>query len=180
MVIQIYSHLTKSIINHHLFTRFFNFFQKISNKLFSNGKNCDKIGVSIIVLALYVKGEEFVMANILVVDDAAFVRMTLKKMLEAHGHTVIGDASNGLEGITKYKALSPDVVLLDLTMPEMDGMDALKLIKAYDSKAKVVVCTALGQHTKVAEAIENGATDFIVKPFDEKRIAAAIEKVMKM
>lgn len=120
------------------------------------------------------------MANILIVDDAAFVRMTLTKMLEANGHTIVGDAGNGLEGINKYKSLNPDVVLLDLTMPEMDGMEALKLIKEYDSGARVIVCTALGQHTKVAEAIENGATDFIVKPFDQQRVLDAIDKVMKM
>ena len=85
------------------------------------------------------------MANILVVDDAAFMRMTIKKMLEAHGHHVIGEAGNGAEGVSKYKALNPDVIMLDLTMPEMNGMDAIRLVKEYDKAARIVVCTAMGQ-----------------------------------
>ena len=120
------------------------------------------------------------MANVLIVDDAAFMRMTIRKMLEANGHTVIGEAGTGIGGVNQYKALKPEVALFDLTMPEMDGMSAIRQIKEYDPKARIIVCTALGQQTKIAEAIESGATDFIVKPFEVDRLLAAIEKVMKM
>lgn len=120
------------------------------------------------------------MANILIVDDAAFMRMTIRKMLEPNGHTVVGEAGTGLEGVEQYKKRKPDVALFDLTMPEMDGMSAIKQIKEYDPNARIVVCTALGQQTKIAEAIENGAADFIVKPFEVDRLLAAIEKVMKI
>lgn len=118
------------------------------------------------------------MANILIVDDAAFMRMTIRKMIEANGHKVSGEAENGAEGVKKYKALTPDVALFDLTMPEMNGMEAIKLIKEFDPAAKIIVCTALGQQSKVAEAIESGATDFIVKPFKEDRLMAAINKAL--
>lgn len=120
------------------------------------------------------------MANVLIVDDAAFMRITIRKMLEANGHTVAGEAGTGIEGVLKYQELQPDVALFDLTMPEMDGMSAIKQIKKIDPKARIIVCTALGQQTKIAEAIESGATDFIVKPFEVDRLIAAIEKVMKM
>lgn len=118
------------------------------------------------------------MAKILIVDDAAFMRMTIKKMLEAHNHIVIGEAENGIEAVKKFAELSPDVVLLDITMPEMNGVDALKRIKEMDKDAKVVICSAMGQQTMVAQAIQYGAKDFIVKPFQEDRLIAAVEKVM--
>ena len=120
------------------------------------------------------------MASILIVDDAAFMRMTIKKMVEAYGHTVVGEAGNGVEGISQYKALKPDVVFLDLTMPEMNGMETIKHIKDFDPHAKVIVCTAMGQQERIAQAIQNGAVDFIVKPFKVERIGAAVEKVLKM
>ena len=118
------------------------------------------------------------LAKILIVDDAAFMRMTIKKMLEAHNHIVIGEAENGIEAVKKFAELSPDVVLLDITMPEMNGVDALKRIKEMDKDAKVVICSAMGQQTMVAQAIQYGAKDFIVKPFQEDRLIAAVEKVM--
>ncbi len=118
------------------------------------------------------------MANVLVVDDAAFMRMTIKKMLESEGHKVVGEAGNGVEAVQKYTELQPDVVTLDITMPEMNGVDALKRIKEYDPKAKVIMCSAMGQQVMVAQAIQSGAKDFIVKPFQQDRVVAAINRVM--
>lgn len=118
------------------------------------------------------------MANVLVVDDAAFMRMTIKKMLEAHGHTVVGEAGNGLEAIRKYNELNPDVVMLDITMPEMNGVDALKNIKQINPAARVIICSAMGQQAMVAQAIQYGAKDFIVKPFEEDRLIASVDKIM--
>ena len=120
------------------------------------------------------------MAGILVVDDATFIRLTMKKMLEAHDHYVIGEAQNGEEAVRKYKELHPEIVLLDLTMPEMNGLEALQQIMEYDSKAKIIICSAMGQQAMVVKAIEGGAVDFIVKPFDEDRVIASIEKVLSM
>lgn len=118
------------------------------------------------------------MANILIVDDAAFMRMTIRRMLEANGHTIVGEAGTGSEGVEKYKRHKPDIALLDLTMPEMDGMAAIKEIREFDPNAQVIVCTALGQQSKIAEAIESGAADFIVKPFVADRLLAAIDKCL--
>lgn len=118
------------------------------------------------------------MADVLVVDDAIFMRMTIKKMLEANGHVMVGEAGDGREAVTKFKEHRPDVVLLDITMPEMNGIDALKCIKEIDPAAKVVICSAMGQQAMVAQAIQYGAKDFIVKPFEEDRLIAAIEKVL--
>ena len=116
------------------------------------------------------------MANLLVVDDAAFMRMTIKKMVTPHGHTVVAEAENGVEAVRKYMECKPDVVLLDITMPQMDGLNALKRIREQDPNAKVVMCSAMGQQAMVAQAIQNGAKDFVVKPFQEDRLAAAIER----
>lgn len=118
------------------------------------------------------------MAKILVVDDAAFMRMTIKKMVTAHGHTVVAEAGNGVEAVKKYSEQKPDIVLLDITMPEMDGVSALKRIREQDPKAKVVICSAMGQQAMVAQAIQNGAKDFVVKPFEESRLIAAIDRVV--
>ncbi|MFG6368470.1 MAG: response regulator [Lachnospiraceae bacterium] len=120
------------------------------------------------------------MAKVMVVDDAVFMRMTIKKMLEAHGHSVIGEAGNGVEAVKKYVEINPDVVLLDITMPEMNGVDALKRIKEVDKKAKVIICSAMGQQAMVAQAIQSGAKDFVVKPFEEGRLVAAVDRVMAM
>lgn len=118
------------------------------------------------------------MAKVLVVDDAAFMRMSIQKMLEANGHEMIGEAENGVEAIKKYMELKPDIVLLDITMPEMNGVEALKEIKTKDPGAKVVICSAMGQQAMVAQAIQNGAKDFVVKPFEVDRLIAAIDRVM--
>lgn len=118
------------------------------------------------------------MANVLIVDDAAFMRMSIKQMLEANGHTMAGEAADGREAINKYKEINPDAVILDITMPDMNGIDALKFIKEYDPKAKVVICSAMGQQAMLAQAIQYGAKDFIVKPFEAKRLIAALEKVL--
>lgn len=118
------------------------------------------------------------MAKVLVVDDATFMRMTIKKMLEAYGHTVVGEGCNGVEGVKKYMDIRPDVVMLDITMPEMSGVDALKRIKELDPKARVIMCSAMGQQAMVAQAIQYGAKDFIVKPFQQERLAEAIDRIM--
>lgn len=120
------------------------------------------------------------MASVLIVDDAAFMRLTIRQMLEAHGHSVAGEAGDGIEAIRKFKELKPDVVLLDITMPEMDGLETLKRLREQDSSAKIIICTALGHQEKVAQAIENGASDFIVKPFKEERLMSALDKVLSM
>lgn len=119
------------------------------------------------------------MAKVLIVDDAAFMRMTIKKMLEAHGHSVIAEAENGVEAVKKSIEVNPDVILLDITMPEMNGVDALNKIKEMNPSAKVIICSAMGQQAMVAQAIQYGAKDFIVKPFEEDRLIAAVERVMK-
>lgn len=119
------------------------------------------------------------MARILIVDDAAFMRMTIKKMVEAHGHEAVGEAENGVEAIKKYQELRPDIVLLDITMPEMNGVDAMKALKGLDASVKVIICSAMGQQAMVAQTIQAGAKDFIVKPFVEERLMASIDKVMK-
>ncbi|MDE6053811.1 MAG: response regulator, partial [Lachnospiraceae bacterium] len=97
------------------------------------------------------------MARVLIVDDASFMRMTIKKMIEPEGYTVAGEAGNGVEAVQKYMELQPDVVMLDITMPEMNGVDALKRMKEYDPNAKVIICSAMGQQAMVAQAIQNGA-----------------------
>ncbi|MGB9614668.1 MAG: chemotaxis protein CheY [Fervidobacterium sp.] len=119
------------------------------------------------------------MARVLVVDDAAFMRMMLKDILTKAGHEVVGEAANGLEAVEKYKELKPDVVTMDITMPEMNGIDAIKEIKKFDPNATVIVCSAMGQQAMVIEAIQAGAKDFIVKPFQAARVIEAIQKVLK-
>lgn len=117
------------------------------------------------------------MKSVLVVDDAAFMRLTIKNIIEKIGFKVVGEAENGKESIGKYKDLDPDLVMMDITMPEMDGIEALKEIKKIDSEAEIVICSAMGQQEMVIEAIESGARDFIVKPFKEDRIEEALTKV---
>ncbi|APZ49672.1 two-component system response regulator [Jeotgalibaca sp. PTS2502] len=115
--------------------------------------------------------------NILIVDDAAFMRMKLKDILEKNGYNVVGEAQNGLEAVSLYKEVKPDLVTMDITMPEMDGIEALKQIKAVDPAAKVIMCSAMGQQGMVMEAIKMGAIDFIVKPFDTARVIKSLSKV---
>lgn len=119
------------------------------------------------------------MANsILIVDDASFMRMMIKDILTKNGFDVVGEAENGARAIEKYKELNPDLVLMDITMPEVDGIQAVKEIKKIDSSAKIVMCSAMGQQAMVIEAIQAGAKDFIVKPFQADRVIEAVRKVL--
>ncbi|HMS71982.1 MAG TPA: response regulator [Baekduia sp.] len=119
------------------------------------------------------------MARVLVVDDAAFMRKVVGDALTGSGHEVIGEAGDGVEAVEQFQQLRPDAVTLDITMPEMDGLSALREIIAIDPKARVVMCSALGQESKVLEAVKAGAKDFVVKPFQPERVVAAINKVME-
>ncbi len=116
--------------------------------------------------------------NILIVDDAAFMRMMIKDILSKNGYTVVGEAENGQVAIAKYKELHPDLVLMDITMPQVDGIQALKGIKAEDAGATVIMCSAMGQQAMVIESIQAGAKDFIVKPFQAERVLEAVKKVI--
>ena len=116
--------------------------------------------------------------NILICDDAAFMRMMIKDVLSKNGYTVIGEAENGLRAVEKYNELHPDLVLMDITMPEMDGIQALKKIKSGDPSANVIMCSAMGQQAMVIESIQAGARDFIVKPFQAERVIEAVKKVI--
>ncbi|MCL6515627.1 response regulator [Alicyclobacillus sp.] len=119
------------------------------------------------------------MANrILVVDDAAFMRMMIKDILTKNGYEVVGEASDGVQAVEKYQELQPDLVTLDITMPEMDGIEALKRIRAVDPNARVIMCSAMGQQAMVIDAIQAGAKDFVVKPFQADRVIAAVKKVL--
>lgn len=116
--------------------------------------------------------------KVLIVDDAAFMRMMLKDILTKNGYEVVGEAENGSKAVEKYKEVTPDLVTMDITMPEMDGISALKNIRSIDSNAKVVMCSAMGQQAMVIEAIQAGARDFIVKPFQADRVLEAVKKVI--
>ena len=116
--------------------------------------------------------------NILLVDDAAFMRMMLKDILVKNGYNIVGEAENGLQAIEKYKELKPDLTILDITMPEMDGIAAAKGIKEADGDALIVMCSAMGQQSMVVESIQAGARDFIVKPFQPARVLEAVQKVI--
>ena len=117
--------------------------------------------------------------KVLVVDDAAFMRMMIKDIMTKNGYEVVGEAANGAEAVAKYKELKPDVVTMDSTMPEVDGIQALRQIKSIDSNAKVLMCSAMGQQSMVIEAIQAGARDFIVKPFQAERVIEALQKALK-
>lgn len=116
--------------------------------------------------------------RVLVVDDAAFMRMMLSDHLTKAGFEVVGQAENGLVAITKFKELRPDLVTMDITMPEMDGIQAVKEIRKIDPSARIVMCSAMGQQHMVMEAIQAGAKDFIVKPFDPTRVVQAVTKAL--
>ena len=116
--------------------------------------------------------------NMLVCDDAAFMRMMIKDILTKNGYNVAGEAENGIKAVEKYKEVSPDLVLMDITMPEMDGIQALKEIRKVDAGAKVIMCSAMGQQAMVIESIQAGAKDFIVKPFQADRVIEAVKKVV--
>ncbi|MBP2640095.1 MAG: response regulator receiver protein [Firmicutes bacterium] len=114
--------------------------------------------------------------RILVVDDAAFMRMMIKDILTKNGYEIVGEAENGLRAIEKFQELRPDLITMDITMPEMDGISAVKEIRKIDPSAKVIMCSAMGQQSMVIEAIQSGARDFIVKPFQPDRVLEAIRK----
>jgi two-component system chemotaxis response regulator CheY len=118
------------------------------------------------------------MARVLIVDDAAFMRKVLSDALAKGGHEVVGEAANGLEAVAQFQELRPDVTTLDITMPEKDGIQALKEILAADPGARVIMCSALGQESKVLESIKSGAKDFVVKPFQPDRVLEAIGKAL--
>ena len=118
------------------------------------------------------------MAKVLICDDAMFMRASIRKMVEAEGFQVIAEAGDGAECISSYQIYHPDLVLMDITMPEMDGIQALKAIKAADPKAAVIMCSAMGQQAMVIESIQSGAKDFIVKPFQQDRVLEAVRKVV--
>lgn len=118
------------------------------------------------------------MATVLIVDDAAFMRMMLKDILSKNGYDIVGEAENGQVAIDKYKELNPDLVTMDITMPEMDGISAVRKIKALNMNARVVMCSAMGQQAMVIDAIQAGARDFIVKPFQPDRVLEAVQKAL--
>ena len=116
--------------------------------------------------------------NVLICDDAAFMRMMIKDILTKNGYNIVGEAENGAKAVEKYAELKPDLVLMDITMPEMDGIEALKKIKAADANASIIMCSAMGQQAMVIESIQSGAKDFIVKPFQADRVLEAVQKVV--
>ena len=118
------------------------------------------------------------MAKILLVDDAAFMRKVVKDTLSKNGYTDLYEAVDGADAVEKYNEISPDLVIMDITMPNMDGLEALKAIRAKNNAANVVMCSAMGQEAMVIEAIQSGAKDFIVKPFQAERVLEAVKKVV--
>lgn len=116
--------------------------------------------------------------RILIVDDAAFMRMMIKDILSKNGFEIVGEAENGAIAVEKYKELKPDLTTMDITMPEKDGIAAVKEIRAFDSSARIVMCSAMGQQAMVIDAIQAGAKDFIVKPFQPDRVLEAIRKAL--
>lgn len=117
------------------------------------------------------------MSRILIIDDSAFMRKIISNILESHGHEVIGEADNGKEGYDLYFKLKPDIVTMDITMPDYDGITCLKNIMHDDANAKIIMCSSLGQSKIVTEAIRAGAKDFIVKPFEASRILETVNHV---
>ena len=117
--------------------------------------------------------------KVLIVDDASFMRMMIKNILSTEADfEVVGEAENGVQAVELYQQLNPDIVTMDITMPELDGIEALKLIKGINADAKVVMCSAMGQQAMVLEAIKSGAKDFVVKPFQAPRVLDALRKVL--
>jgi two-component system chemotaxis response regulator CheY len=118
------------------------------------------------------------MPSVLIADDAAFMRMMIKNILTDAGYEVVGEAENGAVAVSKYRELKPDLTTMDITMPEMDGLAALKEIRGQDPQARVVMCSAMGQQSMVIESIQAGARDFIVKPFQPERVLEAVQKAL--
>ena len=119
------------------------------------------------------------MKKILVVDDAKVIRMVIKQILTRHGFQVAGEAGNGREALEKYKELKPDAVTMDIIMPEVDGIQGLKEILAFDKQAKVIMISAIDQRDSLTDAIRNGATDYVVKPFEDDRMVTALKKYLR-
>lgn len=117
------------------------------------------------------------MKTVLIVDDAAFMRLSIKNMLEKNGFTVVGEAENGMAAVQKYNELKPNIVTMDITMPEMDGLTALKTIRMMDPNASVVMLSAMGQQAMVKDAVILGAKGFVVKPFKEETVMGALSKL---
>ncbi len=117
--------------------------------------------------------------NVMIVDDAIFMRTVLKKMLTEEGYEVIAEAGTGKEAISKAKEFKPDIITLDITMPEMDGVTAIAGILEVSPESKIIMCSAMGQQPMVVDAIKEGAKDFIVKPFQKARVLQAIENVLE-
>lgn len=118
------------------------------------------------------------MAKVMICDDAAFMRMMIKDILVKNGYEIAAEAENGLKAVEQYPEAKPDLVLMDITMPEVDGIEAVRRIKALDPNANVIMCSAMGQQAMVIEAIQAGAKDFIVKPFQADRVLEAVRKVI--
>ncbi len=118
-------------------------------------------------------------AKILIADDLSFMRMIQREILHEKGYAVVGEASDGIQAVDKFQNLHPDLVLLDITMPNMNGLEAMRKIFAIDPTAKVIMCSALGQQNLIVEAIKAGVKDFIVKPFKPERILSAIDKALR-
>lgn len=116
--------------------------------------------------------------KVMIVDDAAFMRMMIKDILTKNGYEVVAEAENGVKAVEKYQEVRPDLTTMDITMPEMDGITAMKQIKDSDPSAKIIMCSAMGQQAMVIEAIQSGARDFIVKPFQPDRVLEAVRKVV--
>jgi two-component system, chemotaxis family, chemotaxis protein CheY len=116
--------------------------------------------------------------NVLIVDDLAFIKIVLRDIIEKSGFRVVGEASNGEQAITLYQDTRPDVVLMDITMPGMDGLTAMKKIREIDPAARIIICSALGQQRLILQAIQLGAKDFIVKPFQPERVVSALKKAL--
>jgi two-component system chemotaxis response regulator CheY len=117
------------------------------------------------------------MTRVLIVDDAAFMRMMIKDILEKNGYEVVAEANNGIKAVEMYKRERPDIVTMDITMPDMDGIEAVKAIREFDPSAKIIMCSAMGQQSMVMDAIRAGAKDFVVKPFQPDRVLEALSKM---
>lgn len=117
--------------------------------------------------------------KVLIVDDALFMRVKLRDILVKNGYEIVGEAANGLEAVAKYKELKPDLTTMDVTMPQMDGITAVTEIRKFDPTARIIVCSAMGQQTTFIDAIQAGAQDFIVKPFQEGKVLEAMRRVAR-
>ncbi len=116
--------------------------------------------------------------RVLLVDDLAFIRMVQRDLLGRQGYEIVGEASDGIEGVKQYEALQPDIVLMDITMPNMNGLEAVRRILAQAPQARIVICSALGQQQLILDAIHLGIKDFIVKPFKPERLLSALAKAL--